>query len=404
MLALNQTRRQRRTARRRLRADAVRRQRCGAAGAGRPRRRRAQRRNGRFDRSAAAALRRGVRRRMAAQRRAPPREYHFDPSPDMLALLRARTLGATGRCGAARGRQRPRRAREIVSAAGSGLRSEPDRRRPAARRCSHDLEGVRYIEIPWLADPDSPGLADVPHANFSNPVLERLYALGLDAFALAQMLAEPVPPERIELDGATGHLSLTWVPHVCATGPSHGNPRRTCAARLCPAISARRRAPSWRRRRGPGGGFPARARPGRRWRRNYRCRRGRDRPDCTRRRHAGVRRSPAAQQRCVRRRGGEHHCERSAARIDAGRAPLSCDASAASRVPLRCAFCSTRSILRASNGCATSRCDRRAARGSCYNRACPSAVKPSHGYAAHPRTLRRQRRAQARCGRHPGAA
>jgi hypothetical protein len=74
---------------------------------------------------------------------------------------------------------------------------------------SHDLDGVRYIEIPWLADPDEPALARMPHANLGNPVLERLYALGLDAFAVAQMLAEPIPPEQVELDGATGHLSLT---------------------------------------------------------------------------------------------------------------------------------------------------------------------------------------------------
>jgi outer membrane PBP1 activator LpoA protein len=40
-------------------------------------------------------------------------------------------------------------------------------------------------------------------------VLERLYALGLDAFALAELLANAVPPQRIEFDGATGHLSLT---------------------------------------------------------------------------------------------------------------------------------------------------------------------------------------------------
>jgi outer membrane PBP1 activator LpoA protein len=71
------------------------------------------------------------------------------------------------------------------------------------------LDGVRYVEIPWLAEPDSLPLAGMPRANLGNPIFERLYALGLDAFALAQMLAEPVPPERIELDGATGHLSLT---------------------------------------------------------------------------------------------------------------------------------------------------------------------------------------------------
>ena len=71
-----------------------------------------------------------------------------------------------------------------------------------------DLENVRYIEVPWLAEPDSPVFAGVPRPDFEDPVLQRLYALGIDAFALAQMLAEPTPPERIELDGATGHLSL----------------------------------------------------------------------------------------------------------------------------------------------------------------------------------------------------
>jgi outer membrane PBP1 activator LpoA protein len=71
-----------------------------------------------------------------------------------------------------------------------------------------DLENVRYIEIPWLAEPENPAFSGVPRPDFDDPVLQRLYALGIDAFALAQMLAEPIPPEHIELDGATGHLSL----------------------------------------------------------------------------------------------------------------------------------------------------------------------------------------------------
>jgi hypothetical protein len=71
-----------------------------------------------------------------------------------------------------------------------------------------DLEGVRYVEIPWLADPTAAALARFPRANLGDPVLERLYALGLDAFALGDLLANPTPPDRIELDGATGHLSL----------------------------------------------------------------------------------------------------------------------------------------------------------------------------------------------------
>ena len=72
-----------------------------------------------------------------------------------------------------------------------------------------DLEGVRYIEIPWLAEPERVTPAGPPRTPYESPLQERLYALGLDALALAQMFAEPVPPDRVELDGATGHLSLT---------------------------------------------------------------------------------------------------------------------------------------------------------------------------------------------------
>ena len=71
-----------------------------------------------------------------------------------------------------------------------------------------DLEGVRFVEIPWLADPSAPVVARFARANLGDPVLERLYALGLDAFAIAELLASPIPPDRVELDGATGHLSL----------------------------------------------------------------------------------------------------------------------------------------------------------------------------------------------------
>jgi outer membrane PBP1 activator LpoA protein len=72
-----------------------------------------------------------------------------------------------------------------------------------------DLEGVRYVEIPWLADPDGVMFARLPHTSLGDPVLDRLYALGLDAFAIAELLANPIPPDRVEFDGATGHLSLT---------------------------------------------------------------------------------------------------------------------------------------------------------------------------------------------------
>lgn len=72
-----------------------------------------------------------------------------------------------------------------------------------------DLEGVRYVEIPWLADPSGVTFARLPQTSLGDPVLDRLYALGLDAFALADLLANPIPPDRVEFDGATGHLALT---------------------------------------------------------------------------------------------------------------------------------------------------------------------------------------------------
>jgi uncharacterized protein len=135
-------------------------------------------------------------------------DYYFDTAPDMLAALRLEL--AAGKSDA------------IVLAVDSpdaalvksfmppvpvyASSQIADDQTAASLR---DLENVRYVEIPWLADPGNPAWARLPRNNASGGVLERLYALGLDAFAIAQMLAEPTPPNRIELDGATGHLSLT---------------------------------------------------------------------------------------------------------------------------------------------------------------------------------------------------
>jgi outer membrane PBP1 activator LpoA protein len=137
----------------------------------------------------------------------PIRDYRFDPNPEVLGLLR-RELAA-----------RPPDALLLCVGAGEAALAKSflppgpvyassqvaDGLSPQMLR---DLEGVRYVEIPWLTDPADPALARFPRGNLGDPVLERLYALGLDAFALGDLLANPIPPDRIELDGATGHLSL----------------------------------------------------------------------------------------------------------------------------------------------------------------------------------------------------
>jgi len=77
-----------------------------------------------------------------------------------------------------------------------------------ARASLLDLEDVYFVEIPWLADPDGAAFAGISRRDYPNAAFERLYALGIDAFRVAQAFARDVPPERLELDGATGHLSL----------------------------------------------------------------------------------------------------------------------------------------------------------------------------------------------------
>lgn len=70
-----------------------------------------------------------------------------------------------------------------------------------------DLDDVRVVDLPWLLTPDQPALAQLPHKSFSNVALDRLYALGIDAFRVADAFRGGVP-DRFELDGATGHLVL----------------------------------------------------------------------------------------------------------------------------------------------------------------------------------------------------
>jgi hypothetical protein len=71
----------------------------------------------------------------------------------------------------------------------------------------HDLDDLQFVELPWLADPGSPALEGLPRGNYSNTSLERLYALGIDAFRIAKAFVDG-PPGKFEIDGATGHLTL----------------------------------------------------------------------------------------------------------------------------------------------------------------------------------------------------
>ncbi len=102
---------------------------------------------------------------------------------------------------------RPRIARGIAVFGTSQLNVGDPAGSPTAAPLAFDLEGVRFIDMPWLLQPDHPAVMVYPPP--SRPMtLEtaRLYALGIDAFRVAQLWMKG--ETRFELDGVTGRLRV----------------------------------------------------------------------------------------------------------------------------------------------------------------------------------------------------
>ena len=73
-----------------------------------------------------------------------------------------------------------------------------------------DLDGVRFLDMPWLLQPDHPAVMVYPRAERAlGTDGERLYAMGIDAFRLAQLFFRgEMPTSGLVLDGVTGQISL----------------------------------------------------------------------------------------------------------------------------------------------------------------------------------------------------
>ncbi len=89
-----------------------------------------------------------------------------------------------------------------------------------------DLAGIRFLDIPWLADPDNPTYDFYKRTRGKSNDLERLFALGVDAWRLAMALRD-TPPGNVRIDdGLTGRLSIgpdgvvqrTLVPRTLSAG------------------------------------------------------------------------------------------------------------------------------------------------------------------------------------------
>ena len=72
-----------------------------------------------------------------------------------------------------------------------------------------ELDGIRVVDLPWLVLPDHPSVMVYPRpADPETPLyMQRLYALGIDAFLTARALATQ-PGAPFSIDGVTGKLSL----------------------------------------------------------------------------------------------------------------------------------------------------------------------------------------------------
>lgn len=70
-----------------------------------------------------------------------------------------------------------------------------------------DLAGVRFLDMPWLLQPEHPVVMVYPRPDYDDSVeFSRFYALGIDAFRIAMVLLAG-KPEAV-FDGVTGRLTL----------------------------------------------------------------------------------------------------------------------------------------------------------------------------------------------------
>ncbi|PSJ16809.1 penicillin-binding protein activator [Nitrosomonas supralitoralis] len=72
---------------------------------------------------------------------------------------------------------------------------------------NNDLNGIQFLDMPWILQPDHPAVMAYRHTSAAKSIdMERLYALGIDAFRLLANLMLPQPIAAISIDGVTGQI------------------------------------------------------------------------------------------------------------------------------------------------------------------------------------------------------
>ena len=136
-----------------------------------------------------------------------PNSFRFEPAPEALTVLKRDILKKAPDAallavdGGSASLVKPFLG--TVPAYASGLVF--DQKAEATLR---DLDGLTIVEIPWLVTPGAPEFAKYARRDYPSAALDRLYALGIDAFRIAQAMIDG-PPGQFALEGATGHVTLS---------------------------------------------------------------------------------------------------------------------------------------------------------------------------------------------------
>jgi uncharacterized protein len=80
-----------------------------------------------------------------------------------------------------------------------------------------DLNGIRFVAMPWLLQPDHPAVMLYSRSPSNSPPatdFERLYAFGIDAYRIAANLLRGGDMANAPLDGVTGRITLAGDRHV----------------------------------------------------------------------------------------------------------------------------------------------------------------------------------------------
>ncbi len=70
-----------------------------------------------------------------------------------------------------------------------------------------ELNGVYFVDMPWLLTPDHPAVLSYTRQEQAGLEFQRFYALGIDAYRIAQDLLKP-SSSHAALDGVTGTITL----------------------------------------------------------------------------------------------------------------------------------------------------------------------------------------------------